>query len=60
MSQQTSNGGQKTETLKGSVKEAIGKLIGDGKIEAEGKAEQTDPAAQKSSKSNVKPKTTKP
>ncbi|WP_026596821.1 CsbD family protein [Methylobacterium sp. 77] len=37
------------DTLKGSMKEAIGKLIGDGKVEAEGKAQQ------KSSKSDVKP-----
>nr|WP_200945961.1 CsbD family protein [Methylobacterium sp. Leaf466] len=40
------------EKLKGSVKEAIGKLIGDGKIEAEGKAEQI------SAKADAKPKTT--
>lgn len=36
--------------LKGSVKEAIGKLIGDGKAEAEGKAQQASP------KSDMKPK----
>lgn len=30
----------RTDKLKGSVKEAIGKLIGDGKVEAEGAAEQ--------------------
>ncbi|NEU12774.1 CsbD family protein [Methylobacterium sp. BTF04] len=39
-----------TEALKGSMKEAIGKLIGDGKVEAEGKAQQKTP------KSDVKPK----
>ena len=32
-----------TDKLKGSVKEAIGKLIGDGKVEAEGVAEQKSP-----------------
>ena len=39
-----------TDKLKGSVKEAIGKLIGDGKVEAEGKAQQ------KLTKSDTKPK----
>jgi uncharacterized protein YjbJ (UPF0337 family) len=38
------------DQLKGSVKEAIGKLIGDGKVEAEGKAQQ------ESKKSDLKPK----
>lgn len=32
-----------TDKLKGSVKEAIGKLIGDGKVEAEGRAQQEFP-----------------
>lgn len=40
-----------SEQAKGSVKEAIGKLIGDGKVEAEGKAQQRPP------KSGTKPGT---
>ena len=31
------------DKIKGSVKEAIGKLIGDGKVETEGKAQQKLP-----------------
>lgn len=41
-----------SDKLKGSVKESIGKLVGDPKIEAEGKSQQ------KLRKSDVKPKTT--
>ena len=41
-----------SEKLKGSIKEAIGKLVGDPKVEAEGKSQQESP------KSDVKPKTT--
>ncbi|MCJ2081789.1 CsbD family protein [Methylobacterium sp. J-090] len=40
------------DKLKGSVKEAIGKLIGDENLTAEGKSQQNLP------KSAVKPKTT--
>jgi uncharacterized protein YjbJ (UPF0337 family) len=40
------------DRLKGSIKEAIGKLVGDPKVEAEGKSQQKSP------KSDVKPKTT--
>jgi uncharacterized protein YjbJ (UPF0337 family) len=40
-----------TDKLKGSVKEAIGKLIGDRKVEAEGRAQQELP------KSDATPKT---
>jgi uncharacterized protein YjbJ (UPF0337 family) len=41
-----------SDKLKGSVKEAIGKLIGDGKVGTEGRDQR------KSSKSDVSPKTT--
>jgi uncharacterized protein YjbJ (UPF0337 family) len=41
-----------SDKLKGSIKEAIGKLVGDPKFEAEGKSQQELP------KSDVKPKTT--
>ena len=41
-----------SDKIKGSIKEAIGKLIGDPKVEAEGKSQQKSP------KSDVKPKTT--
>jgi len=41
-----------SDKLKGSIKEAIGKLIGDPKVEAEGKYQQELP------KSDAKPKTT--
>ncbi|WP_157085286.1 CsbD family protein [Methylobacterium sp. Leaf99] len=47
--QQTSSAADK---LKGSVKEAIGKLIGDEKLTAEGKTQQKLP------KSDVRPKAT--
>lgn len=43
------------DRLKGSVKEAIGKLIGDGQVEAEGKA-QRDPSPQPIPRSGVNPK----
>jgi uncharacterized protein YjbJ (UPF0337 family) len=46
--QKTSPG---TDKLKGSIKEAIGKLIGDGKVEAEGRLQQESP------KSDATPKT---
>ncbi|MFD0937396.1 CsbD family protein [Methylobacterium trifolii] len=39
-----------SDKLKGSIKEAIGKLVGDPKVEAEGKSQQKLP------KYNVKPK----
>ncbi|MCJ2130720.1 CsbD family protein [Methylobacterium sp. E-045] len=39
-----------SDKLKGSIKEAIGKLVGDPKVEAEGKSQQKLP------KSDVKPK----
>lgn len=38
--------GSTSETLKGSVKEAIGKLIGDGRVEAEGKSQQDSKSQQ--------------
>jgi len=41
-----------SDKLKGSIKEAIGKLVGDPKVEAEGKSQQKLP------KSVVKPKAT--
>lgn len=47
-----SNTSESADKIRGSVKEAIGKLIGDGKVAAEGKDQQ------KLSKSDVKPKTT--
>ena len=34
---------EQADKIKGSVKEAIGKLIGDGKVETEGKAQQKLP-----------------
>ncbi|WP_244473773.1 MULTISPECIES: CsbD family protein [unclassified Methylobacterium] len=39
-----------SDQIKGSIKEAIGKLVGDPKVEAEGKSQQKSP------KSDVKPK----
>ncbi|WP_156462874.1 CsbD family protein [Methylobacterium sp. Leaf93] len=42
----------KSDKIKGSIKEAIGKLVGDPKVEAEGKSQQ------KLLKSDVKPKAT--
>ncbi|MCC0808157.1 CsbD family protein [Methylobacterium sp. W2] len=42
----------KSDKIKGSIKEALGKLVGDPKVEAEGKSQQERP------KSDVKPKTT--
>ncbi|MCJ2041921.1 CsbD family protein [Methylobacterium sp. E-041] len=44
-----------SEKIKGSVKEAIGKLIGDEKAETEGKAQQKLPSD--AVKPNVGPKT---
>ncbi len=44
-----------TDKLKGSVKEAIGKLIGDGKVEAEGAAEQKPALADTKSGTHSKP-----
>ena len=41
-----------SDKLKGSVKEAIGKLVGDPKVEAEGKSQQKLPTP------DVKPQTT--
>ena len=41
-----------SDKIRGSVKEAIGKLVGDPKVEAEGKTQQKLP------KPDVKPKTT--
>lgn len=41
-----------SDKLKGSVKEAIGKLVGDPKVEAEGRSQQKSPTP------DVKPKTT--
>ena len=40
-----------SDKVKGSIKEAIGKLVGDPKVEAEGKSQQELP------KSGAKPKT---
>jgi len=58
--QKTNEGADK---LKASVKEAIGKLVGDPKVEAEGKLEQNEikqerASSQKLPKSGVKPKST--
>ncbi|GJE59591.1 CsbD family protein [Methylobacterium trifolii] len=41
-----------SDKIRGSIKEAIGKLVGEPKVEAEGKSQQQLP------KSDVKPKTT--
>lgn len=41
-----------SDKLRGSIKEAIGKLVGDPKVEADGRSQQKLP------KSDVKPKTT--
>ena len=38
-----------TEQLKGSMKEAIGKLTGDVRVEAEGKAQKTSPKSDEKS-----------
>lgn len=61
MSAQKTNDG--ADKLKASVKEAIGKLVGDPKVEAEGKFEQNEfererTSPQKLPKSGVKPKST--
>ena len=44
-----------TDQLKGSVKEAIGKLIGDGKVEAEGRVEAEGGGRREAPKSAAKP-----
>ncbi|MCJ2036077.1 CsbD family protein [Methylobacterium sp. J-068] len=44
------------DALEGSIKEAIGKLIGDGKVEAEGRAQQSMSVEKASPKSDVKSK----
>jgi len=41
-----------SDKIRGAIKEAIGKLVGDPQVEAEGKSQQELP------KSDVKPKTT--
>ena len=41
-----------SDKLRGSIKEAIGKLVGDPQVEADGRSQQKLP------KSDVKPKTT--
>ena len=43
------------DKIKGSVKEAIGKLIGDGRVETEGKAQQKLPSDGMKPKTGSKP-----